>query len=77
MDRALPEFNTILHKKWNAERKRQHKRGLLESRPLVDNGLPTAYKHPIVKSKKEMIIEGKKIWIYIIINGFVTFEITL
>ena len=49
MDRALPEFNTVLHKKWNAERKRQHKRGLLDSRALVDNGLPEAYKHPIVK----------------------------
>ena len=59
MDRALPEFNTILHKKWNAERKRLHKRGVLESRPLVDNSIPDAYKHPIVKSKKEMIIEGK------------------
>jgi len=59
MDRALPEFNTILHKKWNLERKRQHKRGLQESRPLVDNAMPSAYNYPIVKSKKEMIIEGK------------------
>jgi len=59
MDRALPEFNTILHKKWNAEKKRQHKRGLMESRAVVDNSIPSAYKHPIIKSKKEMIIEGK------------------
>lgn len=30
--------------------------------PAVDNTLPSAYKYPIVKSKKEMIIEGKNIF---------------
>jgi len=61
MDRALPEFNTILHKKWNLEKKRIHKRRLVESQPRVDNNVPSAYRYPIVKSKKEMIIEGKQI----------------
>jgi len=60
MDRALPEFNTILHKKWTQDKKRIHKRHLLESQPRVDNNRPSAYNYPIIKSKKEMIIEGKK-----------------
>jgi hypothetical protein len=59
MDRALPEFNTVLHKKWNLQNKRMHRRKVQESCPAVDNTLPVAYKYPIVKSKKEMIIEGK------------------
>jgi hypothetical protein len=59
MDRGLPEFNTVLHKKWNLQNKKRHKTKIAEQAPLVDNALPRAYAHPIVKTKKEMIIEGK------------------
>ena len=59
MDRGLPEFNTILHKKWNLENKRRHKTKIAGQGSQVDNGLPKAYGYPIVKTKKEMIIEGK------------------
>ena len=59
MDRALPEFNTILHKKWNQENKRIHKDKVRNITARVDNSVPDSYKYPIVKSKKEMLIEGK------------------
>ena len=59
MDRALPEFNTVLHKKWIQETKRLNKKKLQETSSRVDNSLPNAYKYPIVKTKKEMLIEGK------------------
>jgi hypothetical protein len=59
MDRALPEFNTVLHKKWIQETKRLNKKKLQETSSRVDNALPNAYKYPIVKTKKEMLIEGK------------------
>ncbi len=61
MDRGLLEYNTILHKKWNLQNKRLHRRKLFEIQPRVDNSIPEAYKYPIVKTKKEMIIEGNKI----------------
>lgn len=66
MDRALPEFNTVLHKKWIQETKRLNKKKLQETSSRVDNSLPNAYKYPIVKTKKEMLIEGKlrKLTIY-------------
>jgi len=41
--------------------------------PAVDNTLPSAYNYPIVKSKKEMIIEGKISILNNYIN-FVTFQ---
>lgn len=59
MDRALPEFNTVLHKKWNLMNKKMHKKKLGESSAAIDNHLPLALNYPIVKSKKEMLIEGK------------------
>lgn len=59
MDRALPEFNTILHKKWIQETKRMNKKKLESTTSRVDNGLPSAYRYPIVKTKKEMLIEGE------------------
>lgn len=59
MDRALPEFNTILHKKWISETKRLNKKKLQAATSRVDNSLPSAYKYPIVKTKKEMMLEGK------------------
>ena len=59
MDRALPEFNTILHKKWNLENKRIHKRKIQGMTARIDNSLPEACKYPLIKSKKELQIEGK------------------
>ena len=59
MDRALPEYNTILHKKWINENRRIHKRKVLGSTKLIDNELPASMKYPLVKTKKELLIEGK------------------
>lgn len=58
MDRALPEYNRILHKKWQTYSKRVHKQKLYESRPAVDNNEPSSFKYPIIKLKKEQILEG-------------------
>ena len=63
MDRALPEFNTVLHKKWNALNKNRHKKKIQGTSAAVDNNLPTALQYPLVKIKKEMIIEGKCIFV--------------
>ena len=68
MDRALPEFNTILHKKWNQQNKRLHKKKINQCVASVDNNLPTAVKYPINKAKKELLIECKSQ-----ISFFVTF----
>ena len=59
MDRALPEFNTVLHKKWIQDAKRMHRKKLQLTTSRVDNSLPSSYNYPIVKSKKEMIIEDR------------------
>jgi len=59
MDRALPENNTVLNKKWILENKRMHKRKVFGMEKRIDNALPNACKYPIIKSKKELIIEGK------------------
>jgi hypothetical protein len=59
MDRALPEYNTILHQKWIAENRRTHKKKIRDTKCVVDNKLPTALRYPHIKSKKELIIEGK------------------
>jgi len=59
MDRALPESNSILHKKWITENKKIHKRKVLTSTKLIDNELPSSLKYPLVKTKKELLIEGK------------------
>ena len=59
MDRALPEYNTILHQKWIAENRRTHKKKIRDTRCVVDNKLPLALKYPHIKSKKELIIEER------------------
>ena len=59
MDRALPEFNTVLHKKWNAINKKMHKKKIQGTSATVDKSMPVAMQYPIVKVKKEMLIEGK------------------
>jgi hypothetical protein len=58
MDRALPEYNKILHKKWQTYSKRIHKQRITETRPAIDNNEPSSFKYPIIKLKKEQILEG-------------------
>ena len=58
MDRALPEFNKIINKKWMQQNKKLHKQKISETRPIVDNNLPTSCRYPIIKSKKEQLLEG-------------------
>jgi hypothetical protein len=53
MDRALPEFNRILHKKWQQHNKRLHKIKILETKSLVDNHEPSSLRYPLIKTKKE------------------------
>ncbi len=59
MDRALPEYNRVLHKKWLSAQRRLHKDRLHQSRPQVDTSVPSACRYPLVKSKKEQILEER------------------
>ena len=59
MDRGIPEYNRLVTKKWNEYTKRLHKQGIVHTRPQVDTSLPESLKYPIIKTKKEMINEGK------------------
>jgi hypothetical protein len=64
MDRNnVPEYNRggILQKKWQAYNKRVHKKNLYESRAMVDNNEPSSLRYPLIKTKKEQILEGKHI----------------
>lgn len=53
MDRALPEFNRVLHKKWLAHNRKLHRQKLVESKPQVDNSEPSSLRYPLIKTKKE------------------------
>lgn len=59
MDRAIPEFNRVITKKWQDQQKKMHKSKLRSMNKRIDNELPSAYSYPISNAKKEMIIEGK------------------
>eukprot|EP00347_Sterkiella_histriomuscorum_P013852 403363119 len=59
MDRALPEFNRVLHQKWLKQSKRLHRQKLGESKPVVDNSLPGSFRYPIIKTKKEQLLEER------------------
>lgn len=59
MDRAIPEFNRVITKKWQDEQKRIHRKRIKSMDKRIDNNLPNAYNYPISNAKKEMIIEGK------------------
>jgi hypothetical protein len=50
---------SVLTKKWLDQNKRLHRKRILQVDKRIDNSLPEAYKHPLVKSKKELLIEGK------------------
>ena len=59
MDRAIPEINRHIMSRMRLENKRKHKSSLRSVKPSVDNALPDSMYHPIVKAKKEQMIEGK------------------
>ena len=59
MDRGEPIFNHVIHKKWTQKAQRRHRSNLRQVRPVIDNREPACLKYPLVKTKKEMIIEGK------------------
>jgi len=42
------------------ESRQRHKDMLRKVKPTVDNGLPSSMYHPIVKAKKEQMIEGNQ-----------------
>ena len=56
----LPEYNRVgvLEKKWQAYNKRTHKQRLIESKPMIDNNEPSSLRYPLIKTKKEQILEG-------------------
>lgn len=59
MDRAIPEFNRVITKKWQDQQKKIHRQRIRSMDKRIDNAAPTAYNYPISNAKKEMIIEGK------------------
>ena len=61
MDKAIPEINRHIMARMRLENKRKHKSSLRAVKPSVDNALPDSMYHPIVKAKKEQMIEGKLI----------------
>ena len=58
MDRALPEYNRILNKKWNDYTKKIHRVKLYQVKPCVDNSPPRSHLQGLVKAKKEQQTEG-------------------
>ena len=59
MDRAIPEINRHVAQRMRQESRQKHKETLRAVKPSVDNALPESMFHPIVKAKKEQMIEGK------------------
>ena len=53
MDRALPEYNRITHKKWLDYNKKIHRTRLQNTRAQVDNREPSSLNYPLIKLKKE------------------------
>ena len=59
MDKAIPEINRHVVSRMRQEDRSKHKAMLRAVKPTVDNSLPGSMYHPIVKAKKEQMIEGK------------------
>ena len=59
MDRAIPEINRHTAARIRQEHKYKHKDHVRNAKGRVDNSLPESMYHPIVKHKKEQMIEGK------------------
>ena len=56
---AIPEINRHTASRTRQENLVKHKHALREMKPSIDNSLPSSMYHPIVKAKKEQMIEGK------------------
>ena len=59
MYNAIPEINRHTASRTRQENLYKHRRTVKEVKPSIDNALPTSMYHPIVKAKKEQMIEGK------------------
>lgn len=59
MDKAIPEINRHTMARMRSENRMKHKASLRSVKPTVNNSLPESMYHPIVKAKKEQMIEGK------------------
>lgn len=59
MDRGIPEINRHIVSRMRQASRTKHKASLKSVKPTVDNALPESMYHPIVKAKKEQMIEGK------------------
>lgn len=38
----MPEFNRVLNKKWQAHNRKIHKQKIGETKPVIDNNLPSS-----------------------------------
>jgi hypothetical protein len=52
MNRALPEFNRVIHKRQMDFQKKMHKDKLRDTSPMIDNAVPAACNFPLSKGKK-------------------------
>lgn len=59
MDRALPEYNRVIHEKKLHDMKVKHVERIRTVSHVVDNKIPTAYKFPGNTAKKDLMIECK------------------
>ena len=59
MYNAIPEINRHTASRTRQDNLFKHKVAIRSMKPSIDNALPTSMYHPIVKAKKEQMIEGK------------------
>ena len=59
MYNAIPEINRHTATRTRQDNLFKHKVAIRSMKPAIDNSLPTSMYHPIVKAKKEQMIEGK------------------
>ena len=59
MYNAIPEINRHTATRTRQDNLFKHKVAIRAMKPSIDNSLPTSMYHPIVKAKKEQMIEGK------------------
>jgi len=59
MDRSIPEINRHIVERIRSEMRIKHKASLRSVKPTIDNALPGSMYHPIVKAKKEQMIEER------------------
>ena len=51
--------NKILSQRWTEASREMHYKHLLEMRAITDSSLPLAYQYPLMKQKKEQILEDR------------------